>query len=137
MTGTITNEKSRLMFGLALCQVIEKNATKWWRHKKGCLKLIRSFQQLSQELFMPKFQCQNSTKWWCPQWLGLNLLKPWSFLGIIPKVSQTKFHQIRITKSKIIQVQIPLPKWEKTKKLEKNFRVTKPGNKRTTNRCRF
>ena len=29
-----------------------------------------------------------------------NLLKPRSFLGIIPKASQTKFHQIWISKSK-------------------------------------
>ena len=39
-------------------------------------------------------------------------------LGIIPKASQTKFHQIRITKSKVIHIQIPVPKWEKTKKWE-------------------
>ena len=31
-------------------------------------------------------------------------------------MSQTKFHHIRITKSKVINVQIPVPKWEKTKK---------------------
>ena len=31
------------------------------------------------------------------------------------KVSQTKFHQIRITKSKFTYVQILVPKWEKTK----------------------
>ena len=98
-----------------------KKLTKWWCHKKGCLKLIRSFERLSQELFMPKFHYQNSTKWWCPQWLGLNSLKPRSFLGIIQKMSQTKFHQIRITKSKVIYVQIPLPKWngKKQKKLKK------------------
>ena len=34
----------------------------------------------------------------CHQWLGLNSLKPRSFLGIIPKASQTKFSQIWITK---------------------------------------
>ena len=51
--------------------------------------------------------------------LGVNLLKPRSFLAIIPKVSQTKFHQIRITKSKVIHVQIPVPKWEKTKNWKK------------------
>ena len=99
------------------------------------LKLIKSFERLSQELFMPKFQYQNSTKWLCPQWLGLNLLKPRLFLGIIPKGSETKFHQNQITKSKVIHVQIPLPKWEKTKKLEKIFWVTKRGNKRITNRA--
>ena len=40
-----------------------------------------------------------------------------TFLVIIPKASQTKFHQIRITKSKviIIYVQIPVLKWEKKK----------------------
>ena len=46
-------------------------------------------------------------------------MKPSSFLGIIPMASQTKFHQIRITKSKVIPVQIPQPKWEKTKKWDK------------------
>ena len=50
-----------------------------------------------------------------------------SFLGIIPKVSQTKFHQIQITKSKVIDVKIPLPKWKKTKR----------GNKRIKNQGRF
>ena len=34
-------------------------------------------------------------------------------------MSQTKFYHIRITKSKVIYVQIPVPKWEKTKKWEK------------------
>ena len=34
-------------------------------------------------------------------WLGLNLLKPRLFLGIIPKASQTKFDQIQFTKSKV------------------------------------
>ena len=34
-------------------------------------------------------------------------------------MSQTKFHHLRITKSKVIHVQIPVPKWEKTKKWEK------------------
>ena len=43
-------------------------------------------------------------------------IKPWSFLGIIPKTSSTKFHQIRIARSKVIYVQIPVPKWEKAKK---------------------
>ena len=42
-----------------------------------------------------------------------------SFLGIIQKASQTKFHQCQITKSKVIHVQFPLPKREKTKKWEK------------------
>ena len=52
----------------------------------------------------------------------------------IQKASQTKFHQIRITKSKVIHVQIWLSKWEKTKKWEKNFWVTKRGSKGITNR---
>ena len=43
-------------------------------------------------------------------------LKARSFLGIIQKASQTKLHQSRITKSKVLYVQFPLPKWEKTKK---------------------
>ena len=29
------------------------------------------------------------------------------------QASDTKFHQIRITKLKVVQVQIPLTKWEK------------------------
>ena len=33
--------------------------------------------------------------------------------------SQTKFHQIRITKSKVIHVQISVPKWEKRKNRKK------------------
>ena len=70
---------------------------------------------------MSDFQYQDSTKWWCHQWLGLNLSKPRSFLGIIPKASETKFRQIRITKSKVIHVQIPVSKWEKTKKWENFF----------------
>ena len=55
------------------------------------------------------------------QWLGLTLSKPRSFLGIIPKASQTKFHQIRITKFEVIHVQIPIQKWDKTKKRKKNY----------------
>ena len=51
----------------------------------------------------------------------VRFIKTKVILGIITKVFQTKFHQIRITKSKVINVQIPEAKWEKTKKLEKNF----------------
>ena len=40
-------------------------------------------------------------------------------MGIISKTSQTKFHQIRITKSKVIHIQVPVTKWKKTKKWEK------------------
>ena len=97
----------------------------------------RVFKALIQELFMSKFQYQNSTKWWCHHWSGLNLLKPTSFLGIIPKVSQTKFRQIRIMKSKVIHVQIPVPKREKLKKWEKFFWVTKQDNKGITNQGSF
>ena len=113
--------------------------TKWWRHKKRFLKLIRSFFSYhtnsfaenfnqnwttrveieSQELFISKFQYQNNSKWWRHLWLELNLLKPTSFLGIISNASQTKFHQIQITKSKVIDAQIPATKREKTKKFEK------------------
>ena len=53
-----------------------------------------------------------------PSVARLNLLKARSFLGIIPKASQTKFHQIWITKSKVIHVQVPVTKWKKTKKWE-------------------
>ena len=51
-----------------------------------------------------------------------------SFLGIIPKASQTKFHQIRITKSKVIHVQIPVQKWEKNEKVGKHFLGYKTGH---------
>ena len=40
-------------------------------------------------------------------------------LGIIKKASQTKFHQIRITKSNVIHVQISVQKWKKNEKGEK------------------
>ena len=152
---TITNEKSRLMFKLDLYQVIKK-LTKWWRHnhKKGCLKLIRSFfsyhtkgfanifikiERLNQELFMSKFKYQNSTKWWRHQKLGLNLLKRRSFLflSIIQKASQTKFYKIWISKSKVTHVQIPVPISEKTKIREKNFWVTKRESKGIISRDRF
>ena len=39
------------------------------------------------------------------------IIIPRSFLGIITEASQTKFHQIGIMKSKVIHVQIPVPKW--------------------------
>ena len=52
-------------------------------------------------------------------------------------VSQTKFYLIRITKSKVILVQIPIPKWKKTKKCEKTFWITKWGNPGITNWGRF
>ena len=64
---------------------------------------------------MSEFQYQNSTKWWCHQWLRLKLLKPRSLSGITPKASQIKFHGTRIAKSKIIHVQTPVPKLGKTK----------------------
>ena len=78
-------------------------------------------ERLSPELFMSDFRYQDSTKWWCYQWLGLNLSKPRSFLEIIPKTSKTKFRQIRISKSKVIHIQIPVSKLEKTKKWGKKF----------------
>ena len=59
---------------------------------------------------MPEIQYQNCTKWWC---------------------------QIRITNSKVIHVQISVPKWEKTKKSGKKiFWFTKRGNKGIANRGR-
>ena len=126
---------------------------KWWRYKKRCLKLIRLFfsqhtknfrwqsfiktERLSQELFMSESQYQNSTKCQCHQWLALSLLKPKSFLDIIPKAFQTKFPQIRIVKSKIINVPISVRKSKKTKKCENVFWVTKRGNVEISNRSRF
>ena len=46
------------------------------------------------------------------------------------KPSQTKFHQIRITKSEVIHVQTPVPKWEKSKKWVKTFLGYKTGQER-------
>ena len=57
----------------------------------------------------------------------VKFIKTKSFLGIIPKVSQTKFHDIWIMKLKVNHVQIPVPKWEKMKKWEKIFWITKRG----------
>ena len=51
----------------------------------------------------------------------LFLIKTKDILVIIPEISQNKFHQIRIIKSKVIHVQIPVPKWEKTKKWKKKI----------------
>ena len=50
-------------------------------------------------------------------------------------MSQT--HQIRITKSNVIHVQILLPKWKKTEKVGNNFWLTKRDNERITDRDRF
>ena len=44
---------------------------------------------------------------------------------------------IKLTKSEVVSVQIPVPKWEKTKKQENFFWATKRGNKMITNRGRF
>ena len=48
------------MFKLALYQVIKKERDQMmtWQELK-----LRSFERLSQDLFMSKFQYQNSTKW--------------------------------------------------------------------------
>ena len=51
----------------------------------------------------------------------------YTFLGTIPKASQNKFHQIRIMKSKVIHVQIPVPKFEKNEKVRKFFLRYKAG----------
>ena len=113
--------------------------TIWQRHKQRCSKLIVIFlishqkfcwqslikiQRLSQKLFMSEFQYQ--------MMFGLNLLKPRPLFGVILKVCQTKFHQIWISKSKVLHLQIPVPKWEKTKKWEKLFWLTKRDNKGIT-----
>ena len=82
---------------------------KWRCRRKYCLKWIRLFERLSQELFMSEFQYQNSTKWWCHQWIGLILLKLRSY-HIIPKFLKPSF---------IIfgsRNQIPVPKWKKKTK---------------------
>ena len=48
--------------------------------------------------------------------------------GISNQVSSNSDHEIKI------HIQIPLPKWEKRKKWENVFWVTKRGNKGITNR---
>ena len=50
------------MFRLALYQVVKKERDQMMMSQERHLKLIRSFEQLSQELFMSEFQYQNSTK---------------------------------------------------------------------------
>ena len=52
----------------------------------------------------------------------------------MPKVSQTKFYQIWIAKSEVIHVQIPVSKWEKTKKWKKISGLRKRGNNGIANR---
>ena len=47
----------------------------------------------------------------------------------IPTASQSKFHQIWITKLKVTHVQVPVPKWGKTKKCENILWVTKRGKR--------
>ena len=54
----------------------------------------------------------------------VKFIKTKVILGIIPKASQSKFHQILIAKSKVIHIQISVPKWEKTKKWENIFWVS-------------
>ena len=66
----------------------------------------------------------------------LNLLKPKSFLAIILKATQTKFNQTRIMRQSFF-FQIPVPEWEKTKKWNNSFWVTKRGSKFMTNLSRF
>ena len=67
---------------------------------------------------------------------GVKFIKIKVILDVIPKASQTKFHQILITKPKVIHVQVPVPMLEK-RKVKKNFWVTKRGTKGITNRGRF
>ena len=64
----------------------------------------------------------------------VKFIKAKVILGILPKASQIKFEQILITKSKFVYVQIPVLKWEKTKKWKKFFWFTKWDNKGITNR---
>ena len=46
---------------------------------------------------------------------GVKFVKPRTFLDIIPKVSQTKFHHIRISKSKDILLKFQYQKQRKRK----------------------
>ena len=79
MTGSIANEKSRLMFRLALYQVIKKECDQMITSQERVLKINKVIFQLSyyqkvrrqsfikieglsQELFMSEFQYQNITK---------------------------------------------------------------------------
>ena len=83
----------------------------WLSYQKLPWQRLMKIKGLSQESFLSEFQYQNSTKWWRHQWLGLNLLKPRSFLAIITK----------IIKSKSIHVQIQVSKWEKRKNGKKTM----------------
>ena len=62
MTGTVTDEQSRLMFRLALYQVVKKERDQMTTSQERLSKLIRSFERLSQKFLMSKFQYQNNTK---------------------------------------------------------------------------
>ena len=136
MTETITNEKSRLMFRLALYQVIKKKGDQMMTSQERVLKMVKLIWMTKSRIIHAQISIPKQCQWWCPQWLGLNSLKPRPFLDIIPKVSQTKFHQIQISKSSYSGLNSTTKIW-KTKKLEKNFWVTKRGNKRIANRGRF
>ena len=71
-----------------------------------------------------------------PSVAKVKFIKTKASFRYLPKRSETKFHHMRITKSKVIFVQIPIPKWEKTKKLGKIFWITKQTNEGITNRGR-
>ena len=62
-----------------------------------------------------------------PSVARVKFIKTKVILGIIPRLSQTKFHHIRITKSKVIHE-------KKRKKMENLIWITKRGNEGITNR---
>ena len=90
--------------------------------------------RLSQELFMSKFQYQNSTK--LSSVASVKFIKTKFIFRYRAKGVSIKFHQIRITKLNFIDVQIPVPKWKKTKKSKKSSGL-QIGARGITNRGSF
>ena len=104
--------------------------TKWWRHKKECLKLIRSFERPSQELFMPKFQYQNSTKW-CVLSGWVKFIKTKVIFRCLKLIKFGSRNQM------LFMFKFYYQNGKKPKKLEINFWLTKRDNERITDRDRF
>ena len=99
------------MFMLALYRVVKKRT---WANDEVTRKVFKIIKVIwTTALFMSEFQYQNSTKWECHQCLELNLLNPRSFLGIIPKVYQTKFlHSYPSKQRHRTKVNTSLSSWE-------------------------
>ena len=83
---------------------------------------------------MSKFQYQNSTK--LSSVASVKFIKTKFIFRYRAKGVSIKFHQIRITKLNFIDVQIPVPKWKKTKKSKKSSGL-QIGARGITNRGSF